>query len=355
MKIGKAFLGAVILIYFLCPFAYATDYGELPGQEFWEPYLEQAPQDAQDFVSDPIGFIKELLPADPARMFAEVVEGYSDVILLLLLAMTASFLSGDTQDSAFGEMLSAGGCGVLLWNDLSELAAALCDKMQDWRSFLLGFLPVYSGVLTACGEANAGIAANGLLLSGLCLLAQAVAYGARPVIQSYLAISMACCISTQAGLAETCRLAGKGMRQGIAWAGTAFSLLLGLQRIVSCQLDQSTVRISRLLAGSVPVVGQALGNASEAILSGMRILKSSLGLAALAIIGAEFLPFYITLWMHRLLLYGCGLIAEISGNYRSKALLDCFGELVRCMSAVTALFFEIFLVGVILMAVMGGG
>lgn len=343
--------GCLILFF---PAAYAAEYNGLPGQELWEPYLEQAPYNIQELAEDPLKSIIGLMPTDPAGVFSEALESYTDVILFLFLVVIASFFLGDGSEGAFLEVLSAGGCGVLLWNDLMGLAISLCDKMEHWRTFLLSFLPVYSGVLAACGEAHASAAANGLLLSGLCFLAQLINYGAKPLIQSYLAVCLACCISTQKGLAETCRLTSKGLRQGIAWAGKAFSFLLGLQRIISCQLDQSTTRIGRFLAGSVPVVGQALSNASVVILSGMQLLKSALGIAALAIVGAEFVPFYITLLLHRILLYGCGMLAELSGNHRTQSFFECLSELVRCMSAITALFFGVLLVGVILMAAMGG-
>lgn len=87
------------------------------------------------------------------------------------------------------------------------------------ENYLLGFLPVYSGVLAAGGEVNASTAASGLLLTGLCFLAQGTVLVVSPLLQSYLAVSMACCISTQQGLSETCRVMGALLRRGLVWAG----------------------------------------------------------------------------------------------------------------------------------------
>ena len=147
----------------------------LPGQEVWQPYLDAAPQSAQSFARDPLDALLRFLPASPVRMFTGLAQSYADVLLFLLLVIVLSFLAGDSADGALLELAAAAGCGTLLWSDLAALAQQICEKMQNWKDYLLGFLPVYSGVLAAGGEVNAGAAASGLLLTGLCLLAQCTA------------------------------------------------------------------------------------------------------------------------------------------------------------------------------------
>ena len=127
-------------------------------------------------------------------------------------------------------------------------------------------------------------------------------------------------------------------------------MLLGLQRAVTVQLDRSALRLGQLLTGGVPVIGQALSDTAEVFLAGMQLLKSSLGFAALAVIGAEFLPLYL-----QLLLAGCRLLCGLAENRRCQALFDCMAEAVKCMAAVTALFFELLTVGVGLLMMTGGG
>ena len=172
------------------PGAQAAGLQDLPGQELWQPYLNAAPQDADSFVHDPVGALLSLLPASPLEMIRQMVHCYADVLLFLLLLVLLSFLVGEAADNALLELAAAVGCGTLLWGDLMTLAQQVCERMTGWKDYLLGFLPVYSGVLTAGGEANAGAAASGLLLTGLCFLAQCTATVVSPLLQSYLAVSM---------------------------------------------------------------------------------------------------------------------------------------------------------------------
>ena len=327
----------------------------LPGQELWQPYLEAAPQSAEAFAQDPLGALLSLLPVHPVQLLTQIAHSYIAVFLFLLAVLLLSFLLGDSRNADLLELVSAAGCGVLSWGGLTGLAQEICEKMTSWKSFLLGFLPVYGGVLTAGGEVQAGMAACGLLLSGLCLLAQCTALWVGPLLQSYLAISMACGISSRKSLFEGCTLTGRLLRQAVGWAGKAFAALMSIQRVVTVQLDRSASRLGQLLTGSVPIVGQALSNAADAVLAGMQLLKSTLGIAALLSIGAEFAPLYLGLLIHLLFLSCCGWLAGIGGLEYCHKLLQCFAEAVRCMAAVTALFFMLFVVGIALLMLTGGG
>ena len=327
----------------------------LPGKELWQPCLDQSTQNAADFARDPLAALQAMLPNSPLRLLADTVHSYADLLLFLLLLMALSFLVGDAADGGFLDLAAAGGCGVLIWGDLMALAQSICEKMDGWRVFLTGFLPVFGGVLAAGGEVNAGTAASGFLLSLLAFLAQGVALCIRPLLQSYLAISMACCIHTQAGLPEACRMSGRLLRKSVSAGGKLFALLLGVQRVITLQLDRTTSRLGQLLTGSVPVIGQALSGAADTVLAGMQLLKSSLGVAALMILGAEFVPLYLGLLFHLIVLSGCEILCGFAGIDRCRALFACLTEAVRCMAAVTALFFSLTLVGVALMTMVNGG
>jgi len=321
----------------------------LPGRELWQPYLTQSAQGAADFARDPVSALLSLLPGSPVQLLVDTLHSYADLLLFLLLLTALSFLVGDAADGTLLDLAAAGGCGVL------TLAQSIGERMDSWRLFLTGFLPVCGAVLTAGGEGNAGAVASGFLLSVLALLAQGIALCIRPLLQSYLAISMACCIHTQTGLPEACRMSGQLLRKSISAGGKLFALLLGLQRVITLQLDHTTSRLGQMLTGSVPVIGQALSGAADTVLAGLQLLKSSLGIAALVILGAEFVPLYLGLLFHLAVLSGCRLLCSFAGIDRCRALFDCLTEAVRCMAAVTALFFSLTMVGVALMTMMNGG
>ena len=177
----------------------------------------------------------------------------------------------------------------------------------------------------------------------------------QPLLHCYLMLSMACCVSSEPALGVFCKGVGSALRQALGWAGKILVALLGLQRAAAFQLDRFSLRTGQLLAGSVPIIGQTLSSASESILAGIQLLKSGLGLAALSVLGAEFVPLYLGLMIQLALLMGCSLLCSLTGISRCRALFDCFAEAVRCMAAVVALFFGLAAAGVTLLFIVGGG
>lgn len=348
------FLSLVTVCMLVFPAASAEIADGLPGRDLWQPYLDRASTQMQSFAQNPFAAFLELLPDSPVGSLTKMLHGYADVILFLLLATILSFLIGETGEHSFLDLSAACGCGALLWNDLIGLAQSLCEKMIGWRTFLVGFLPIYGGVLTVGGEINAGAATSGFLLSALCLIAQGVELWVEPLLKSYLIISIACGISTQGELSSACHATGKALQKGLIWAGKIFGVLLGFQRMLTIQLDRTSSRLGQLLTTSIPIVGQALGTASEVLLSSIKLLKGSLGITAILIVGAEFVPLYFGFLIHVLILSALKILAALSGNKRCEELLGCFAQSVQCMAAVTAVFFGLLITGVLLMASAGG-
>lgn len=327
---------------------------ELPGKEAWQKYLDSSPVDAESFAKDPLNSLRGLFPLNGADKLREIAGSYSDALIFLLLAALLSFVSAGTHNAELLDMAAAGGCGVLLWSDIMELSEAVCARIDGWQNFLMGFLPVYSGVLAAGGETMAGASVNGLMLTALCFVSELLGMWVKPLLQCYLALSIACCVSAQSGLAEACRAAGTLLDRGLKWSGRLFVLLMGTQRIFTLQLDGAAVRMGRLLTGTVPIIGQTLSDAAQTVLSGMQMLKSGLGLAAVAVLAVEFAPLYLGLIIHSAMLFCCGLMCDFANIKRCRVLFACLAQAVQCMAAATALYFGIAAFGTGLMMAVGG-
>lgn len=327
----------------------------LPGENFWGPYLEQSPVSLEELADKPFSVLKSFFPVSLTELLGDSLEGYAAVLLFLLAASVLSVFLAQQTDHELIELLTVGGCGVLVWGNLLDFSQTFCEQIEAWQRYLLNFLPVYAGVLTMGGETVAGSAAGGGFLLLLCGLAQLLCTFLPPLLECYLAFSAASCISSEDSLSLFCRSAGKLMTQGLYWAGKCLAALLSFQRVSALQLDRSTLRAGKFLVGTVPIVGQTLSDASETILSAVQLLKSGLGLAAILFLAGEFLPFYIGMLIQILFLSGCGLLCGLTGLSRCQMLLDCLSEAVRCMAAATILFFGLAVFGTTLLFLMGGG
>ena len=330
----------------------------LPGAEMWGPYLEQSPVPPAAFAENPWEALRSFLPESLPSALHTAASGYEAVLTFLVLGAVIALLLGGHADGTLLDLVCAGGCGVLLWEKLVALSETLCTQIESWNRFLLGFLPVYAGVLTLGGESPF----NQIQLSGiLCRTPtlrrtpQGLTVLVPPLLQCYLALSMACCICAETGLGSFCKAVGRALEKLLGWAGKLLVALLGLERISTLQLDRAALRTGQLLAGTVPIIGETLRDASETVLSCLQLLKSGLGMAALLTIAAEFVPVYLGMLIQLGLLSGCGLLCGMMGSERCQNILECFAEALRCMMAVTALFAGLAIAGTALLFVVGGG
>ena len=143
----------------------------LPGAETWGPYLEQSPVSPAAFAEDPWEALRSFLPESLPSALHTAASGYAAVLTFLVLGAVIALLLGGHANGTLLDLVCAGGCGVLLWEKLVALSETLCTQIESWNRFLLGFLPVYAGVLTLGGESVAGASAGGFLLALLCTLA----------------------------------------------------------------------------------------------------------------------------------------------------------------------------------------
>ena len=150
----------------LCvPTAFAAEsaglHTQLPGAELWQPYLDQSPVDALQVAEDPWSVLQSFCTSSLFQTLRESIRGYAVLLLFLLLSAIVSLFLGEEGDHSWCDLVCAGGCGILLWEPLLEIARQLCAQIESWNRFLSGFLPVYAGVLIMGGETSAGAAASG--------------------------------------------------------------------------------------------------------------------------------------------------------------------------------------------------
>lgn len=326
----------------------------LPFYPQAESYLESLPLSPEEAAAAPQELLRFLLPDAPAQLLREETRQYTDLFLFLILVLLVRFLTGE-KNAALLELAAAGGCSLLLWQNILLLTQRMCDKLSEWRTFLMGFLPVYASVLAAGGETAGAASVGGTLLAMLCGLAQLLCESGTVLLRCYLALSAACSICSQEMLSRACRAMGRLLRQGMTLAGKAFAALLGLQRVFTAGADRAALRVGRLVCSTIPLVGQALSGSAETVLAGMQLFKGAVGFAGAFLLAAEFIPFYLRLLAQGFVLWCTALVCGAAGLRRCEALLTCLCEAIRAMAAATALFFGMTVLGTALMFLTGGG
>ncbi len=327
--------------------AFATDAAQ--------DYIDSAPFSLQAFAQQPMQSLANLLLNGVVGQAEVIYTTYLQLLAFLLLGTMLHMLLLKSDWVPLLELLVAGGSFLLVSDVLLTLADDFASGAGEWQLFLLGFIPVFASVVLSCGESVGASLYSGFFLVAVSTFAQLLAYWLVPAIECYLAFAITSAFWIGDELPDACKTLGKLLKKLVAFAGTAFTFIFGIQRVFSAAADGVVIEASKTLGSTVPIVGQTVSSAASTFLAGMQVIKTGLGFAAIAVVAVEFLPLYCTALLHLCLLSFAGFLCKLFSFARCGKLFDCLCVGIEALMAVVALFFFMLSVGTALMIVIGAG
>lgn len=326
-----------------------------PAEQQVQELIEQAPLTLEQFVSDPLGALQAVLGDAVFSALRQEAGEYARLFTFLLLGGVLMLCIPAARDTPLLELICTAGAFLLAASPVLGLVTEFCGRVSGWKNYLLSFIPVFSAVMISGGQPTSAAVYSGFFLSAMTLLAEGIEQFALPLMQCFLALSAAGVLSGSEEAGTVCEFAGRAMQKAVKLAAGAFTAIMGLQRIFGASVDNAALRVGKTLGSTVPVIGQTLTAASEAILSAAAVLKAGLGFAAVAVIGVEFVPLYLRILLHLLFLHLCVLLAALFGLGGCARLFRCMAAALETVGALAVLFFSMVIVATALMLSFGNG
>ena len=152
--------------------------------------------------------------------------------------------------------------------------------------------------------------------------------------------------------------AAKLLLKAAKWMVSLISMLLGgvlgLQSLLAQGSDSLALQTGRFLTGSIPIVGQLASSAAGSVLAGLRVLKGTLGAAAIGFLVIQFGPVLLQCAVYELCLRLSGALAEALGLESSRDVLNGLAEGVGLCMAILILFFLMVVLVTAFMILLGG-
>lgn len=346
-------LATFLLAVVICPAAHAEEITAPP--EITE-LLEEPGLSAEEFQSLSLPELLTMVWESVSEEFLAPLKLLGKIGALLLLASAAlTFAPSDRWRQSL-ELLVVAGCFLLSADSTLELVQQVSVAISDWRLYLAGFLPIFAGVMVSCGQSAGALVCTGLFFSMASLSAQLICGVAMPMVRAYLALNSAAGISGVTPLQEATQGLTRCVRSLLRGISIGFGAVLGLQNTLAAQTDNLAMRAGgAVLSSSVPVVGAAAQDAMASVLAGLRVVKGSLGFAAIAVLAAAFVPLLARCLILRLILAAGGLLAKALGLARSGAVLEGAAEGVGLCLSFLVFFFMLVVLSTALMIATGTG
>ncbi len=277
------------------------------SQQEEQRFLEQIPEQLTDYFLDEqgrltipklermIGFCYEVLVSSLKHTSVPLKRMLS---LILLSSLFSLFESATQQENSKGVLrlcvlitgfLSVGQALTALFSLTEEHLGQLCG-------FLSGILPILNGVQLSMGAINSASVSVIALTMLLSLIGEFTVGVLLPLQQITFAFDITSLLTANSGLSS---FASSIKKLFLFLFGGASSFLLGcfaLQNVVAAKADSAALRAFRFTAGGlVPIVGSALSESSRVLLSGLDLLRSTVGGVAITVILLTLLPPLFTL------------------------------------------------------------
>lgn len=253
---------------------------------------------------------------DSKQTVSEALRLCAVLLGVMLLCALVKMSAGEQISTAVATAGALGLCAACVgtFHSMLGLAVDTVEKMTDYHACLL---PVLSSALAMQGSVSSSAA----LYSGTILFSQLlmrlITKLLVPLTYFFLAVATAEAALDSDMLSELRDFIGWLISKSLRILLYLFIAYLALTGVISGTADAAAVKATKAaMSGMVPVVGSILSDASESVLAGASLLKSSVGVfGMLAVLAVCILPF-LRVGVHYLMLK---ITAAVSGTVGLKA------------------------------------
>lgn len=287
----------VMILCLLCTPCFAVE--NVDQQQ--EQLVQELPSEAAELMEDispgeDLDFAQSLvalLNRAVNRCTVYIREGLSLCALLLGIVLLCSVCITPSANQGLRQCLGAVGIFVAVTASVRSMILLSEQTIQDLRTYSGILLPIMSSTLAISGAPATAAGLHGGTVLFANLLMGALSKLIFPCVYLFLALGAAESALSSSLLGEMRSFIGWIIEKSMRVIMYAFTAYISLTGIISGNVDAVAIKATKAaVSGMVPVVGGILSDASEAMLAGASVVKSSVGVFGLiAVLGIVILPF----------------------------------------------------------------
>lgn len=339
------------------------------ADELIENAPEQVKESLYDLGLDTISFQKilslspkEFIPyfidqvqaviARPVKLLAIVV---GIIVLCALMNALKQSMAKDKLKEVFQVVSILCICAAVI-TPVIDCISKTGKTIFDCSNFLISFVPVLSGVMTAGGQIVTATSYQVFLFWAAELVSVIVSRTLVPFLGIYLAIAITSSMNAEFRLDKI----ADSLKSFICWSLggllTVFVGILSIQGIVASSADTVSLKATKFLISSVvPVVGGALSDALGSVQSCVKLLKTSVGAYGIIIAVMTFLPLLIESISWLLVTKISQVVAEFLGAGGVTPVLKATSSVLSIILAIILCFMMLIIITTTIMMLLGTG
>lgn len=329
---------------------YAEQWAASGAQELWD----DLPPETRDILTrwgitdfsaidfsalSPQGVLEGLVSLLSEQTAAPLAAGGLVLGIVLLCSLMEGMRQSVGQSEA-AHIFSLVGAAASYTAVLVPLAGCIhrvCDAVESASVFMASFVPVYSGVMLAAGQAVSAASYQTIVL----FVAELLTLLTNQVIVPCLVISLALGLTGSVTPELKLNTVGGWFYKSAVWLLTlttsVFVGLLSIQGVVGAAADSLSGRAIRFsLASFVPVVGGALSEAFNAVKGCLSLLRTTMGGVGILVTALIVLPPLLQCAAWAICLSLCAMAADMFALPALGGLLRTAQNVVKTLIGVLA-------------------
>lgn len=230
-------------------------------------------------------------------------------------------------------------------NSLIHLGTATVQEISQYGKLLM---PVMTGALAAQGAINKSGALYAATAFFDALLSTAVSELLVPLVYIFLCVSVCINLFMQPLLRDMGKFIKWLLTWGLKTTLYVFTGYISITGVVGGTTDATMLKATKLtISGMVPVVGNILSDASEAVLVSAGVMRNAVGIYGLLAVIAIWIGPFLQIGVQYLMLKMTAGVCEMFGPKKMSNLIHDFSTAMGVVLAMTGTVCIIFLISII--------
>ncbi len=270
--------------------------------------------------------------------------------VLLLCAVLGLFQPREEGASAAYHTVASLAAAACLLAPVAEFLVRIAGVLTAASGFMMGYVPVFGGMLVAQGTPTAAAGYSAAVL----LVCELVSQGAKSLILPLAGIFLG--LAALSGLSENAGVhripaAFKSVAKWVLGLGSTLVVgFLGIQTAIAASSDTMLLRGAKFaVSGFVPVVGGALSDALSVVAGSASLIKAGTGVFGILALAAILVPVIVEIALWLLGVKLCAAAAQLLDVPGVQRILQGVGDVIEIVFALFLSVASVFLISTAVM------
>ena len=277
--------------------------------------------------------------------------------IILITAMfdtlKSSSLSGSLDNTL--SVISALCMITVLAPSMLALIDTLSQTIVNASNFMIIYVPVITALIIMSGQPVGGSMYYGVMIYVSNAVLQIESKIIIPLLKCIVSMSIVTSVSTKVSLNGIINLFKKTIKWILTFCMSLFVAFMTMKSIVAVSEDSiSNKAVKFAISNFVPLVGGALSDAYQTVISCVAVLKSGVGVAAMAAVFAIFLPAVAKCVIWQFVIAVSISVCDIFNINKTSSLLNSLAAAVSVICAILLCTMVIYIISTAIIIIVGG-